>query len=107
MSIIPCEQDEELQRRIREYAEALKTEAHTLGNHGLDENEFYNSGLFRGAIERIRGQFSATMREKREFATSILNYMQDCGCIVDWISAGDSNRHDYSVHMPNGRGSSN
>jgi hypothetical protein len=103
MSIIPCEQNAELQRRIVEYAEALKTEAHTLGNHGLDEDEFYNSGLFRGAIERIRGQFSATMREKREFAASVLNYMQDRRFIADWVSAGDANRHDYSVHMPNGR----
>ena len=103
MSIIPCEQNAELNLRIKEYAEALKTEAHKLGTHGLDENEFYNSGLFRGAIERIRGQFSATMREKREFAASIFNYMQDQRFITDWHSAGDANRHDYSVHMPSGR----
>lgn len=103
MSIIPCEQNAELQRKILEYAEVLKNEAHTLGDHGLGENEFYNSGLFRGAIERIRGQFSATMREKREFARNILNYMQDRHFISNWESAGDANRHDYSVHMPNGR----
>lgn len=103
MTIIPCEQNAELQRQILEYAEALKTDAHTLGNHGLDENEFYNSGLFRGAIERIRGQFAATMREKREFAANILNHMQDHQFILDWVSAGDANRHDYSVHLPNGR----
>jgi hypothetical protein len=103
MSVIPCEQNMELQRRILEYTEVLKTEAHKLGDHGLDENEFYNSGLFRGAIERIRGQYSATMREKREFATNILNYMQDNKFILDWHSAGDANRHDYSVHMPDGR----
>lgn len=103
MSIIPCEQNADLQLRIREYAEVLKTEAHRLGTHGLDENEFYDSGLFRGAIERIRGQYSATMREKREFAASILNHMQDCGFITDWVSAGDANRHDYSVHLPSGR----
>jgi hypothetical protein len=53
MSIIPCSQNEELRRMIEEYAETLKTEAHKLGTHGLDENEFYNSGLFRGAIERV------------------------------------------------------
>jgi hypothetical protein len=103
MSVIPCEQNAELQRRIVEFAESLKTEAHQLGTHGLDENEFYNSGLFRGAIERIRGQFSATMREKREFAKNILNYMQDHGHITDWRSAGDANRHDYAINMPNGR----
>ena len=102
MSIIPCEQNADLQLRIREYAEVLKTEAHKLGTHGLDENEFYNSGLFRGAIERIRGQFSATMSEKREFAASILNHMQDRHFISDWTSAGDANRHDYSVTCPMG-----
>src|SRR6204780_1280091 len=103
MSVIPCQQNEELQTKSRDFAEILKTQAHTLGTHGLDELEFYNSGLFRGAIERIRGQFSATMREKREFAASILNHLQDHGFITDWVSAGDANRHDYSVRMPSGR----
>ncbi len=103
MSIIPCQQNAALQLRIREYAEVLKTEAHKLGAHGLGEDEFYNSGLFRGAIERIRGQFSATMSEKREFAADILNYMQDRGFITDWVSAGDANRHDYLVQMSSGR----
>jgi hypothetical protein len=103
MSVIPCKQNIELKRLILEYAEVLKTEAHKLGGHGLDENEFYNSGLFRGAIERIRGQFSATMREKHEFATNILNYMQDNKFILDWHSAGNANRHDYAINMPDGR----
>lgn len=103
MSIIPCERNAELRRRIEAYAETLKTEAHRLGDHGLGENEFYNSGLFRGAIERIRGQYSATMGEKREFAAGILNHMQDRNFISDWNSAGDANRHDYSVQMPSGR----
>jgi hypothetical protein len=88
---------------IRGYAESLKIDAHRLGDHALDENEFYNSGVFRGAIERIRGQFSATMREKREFARHVLNYMQDCGYVADWESSGDANRHDYTVRLPGGR----
>jgi hypothetical protein len=75
MSVIPCHQNEELQAKIREYTEILKAQAHQLGDHGLDELEFYNSGLFRGAIERIRGQFSATMRDKREFVQAVLNFM--------------------------------
>jgi hypothetical protein len=81
----------------------LKTEAHRLGHHGLDEQEFYSSGLFRGAIERVRGQFSATMREKREFVRHILNYMQDRSFIREWESAGDSNRHDYTITLNTGR----
>jgi hypothetical protein len=88
MSIIPCEQNLTLRDRIEAYAEVLKVEAHKLGSHGLSEDEFYNSGLFRGAIERVRGQFSATMRDKRDFMRRILNHMQDAGFIVEWLSAG-------------------
>jgi len=103
MSVIPCEQNEELQKLILDYAEVLKTDAHKLGAHGLSEEEFYNSGVFRGAIERIRGQFSATMRDKREFCRHVLNYMQDQGFIQDWESAGEANRHDYVVRLKTGR----
>jgi hypothetical protein len=103
MTIIPCEQNAALRGQIEEFAETLKTEAHLLGNHGLDEAEFYNSGLFRGAIERIRGQFSATMREKREFVQHVLNHMQDRGFIQEWESAGEANRHDYAVRLNSGR----
>ena len=62
MSVIPCQLNEDLDQKIKDFAETLKTESHTLGDHGLDEKEFYNSGLFRGAIEISRGQFSDTMR---------------------------------------------
>jgi hypothetical protein len=103
MSIIPCEQNLTLRDRIEAYAEVLKGEAHKLGSHGLSEDEFYNSGLFRGAIERVRGQFSATMRDKRDFMRRILNHMQDAGLIVEWVSAGGANRHDYSITLPTNR----
>jgi hypothetical protein len=103
MSIIPCSDNEELRKKIELYAETLKVEAHKLGTHGLDEAEFYNSGLFRGAIERIRGQFSATMGAKREFVTYVLNYMEDGGFISGWESAGDSNRYDYAVTLKGGK----
>lgn len=103
MSVIPCQQNAELQIKIREFAEVLKTQSHQLGEHGLDEREFYNSGLFRGAIERIRGQFAATMRDKREFVQHVLNHMQDGNFIREWNSAGSENRHDYTVTMPSGR----
>lgn len=103
MSVIPCEQNRELREKIEEYAETLKTEAHKLGSHGLDDKEFYNSGLFRGAIERVRGQFSATMGEKRQFVKHVLNFMQDQKCIKEWDSAGDANRHDYRVELNSGK----
>ncbi len=103
MSVIPCEQNAHLSEQINEFAEILKTEAHTLGTHGLSEADFYEGGLFRGAIERIRGQFSATMREKREFAQHVFSYMQDHDYIADWQDAGDANRHDYLITLPDGR----
>lgn len=100
---IPCEQNDDLRSKIKAYADVLKTEAHTIGDHGLSEQEFYNSGLFRGAIERIRGQFSATMKPKRAFVKQILDYMRAQGFIEQWQSAGESNRHDYVVQIPSGR----
>lgn len=105
MSVIPCERNAELKRRIDEFAEVLKVEAHTLGTHGLPETDFYQGGLFRGAIERIRGTFAATMRVKRDFVRLVLDHMHDHGFIREWVSAGSENRHDYTVTMPDGRAS--
>ena len=104
MSVIPCEQNKDLREKIIAFAETLKTQAHTLGDHGYNEEDFYNSsGLFRGAIERVRGQFSATMRYKREFVQYVLNYMRDEGFINDWAPVGGANRHDYTVNLQTGR----
>lgn len=103
MSIIPCEQNKGLRDQIERFAEVLKTEAHKLGDHGVDEKEFYNSGLFRGAIERVRGQFSATMRGKREFAQHVLNHLEDHRFISGWDLTEDVNRNDYIVKLNNGR----
>ena len=103
MSVIPCERDNILREKIEAFAETLKTEAHTLGEHGLEEAEFYSSGLFRGAIERVRGQFSATLREKRIFVQHVLNHIQDQGFINEWEPAGEANRHDYMVNLKSGR----
>lgn len=103
MSVIPCEQNAGLRDQIEKFAEVLKTQAHLLGDHGLDEKEFYNSGLFRGAIERIRGQYSATMRPKREFVQHVLNHMEDAGLIEGWDLSEAAERSDYWVRLPAGR----
>lgn len=103
MSAIPCEQNKALREQIERFAEILKTEAHKLGDHGLDELEFYNSGLFRGAVERVRGQFSATMREKRFFVQHVLNHLEDHAFIDGWDLTGDANRNDYVVRLKSGR----
>lgn len=99
MSTIPCKSNELLRQKIIDYAEALKANAHLLGDHGLTAEEFEQSGIFGGAIERIRGQFAATMREKREFVARVLDYMQSQGLIKAWQSAGEANRHDYAVTL--------
>ena len=103
MTVIPCEQDPRLRAEIDRFAEALKTQAHLLGNHGLDEVSFYNSPIFRGAIEKLRGEFSATQRGKREFSQHVLNHMEDGGYIAGWERAKGGARNDYYVRLNSGR----
>ena len=103
MSVIPCEQDPRLRAEIERFAEILKTQAHKLDEHGLDEANFYDSPVFRGAIEKVRGEFSATMRGKREFVQHVLNHMEDCGHIAGWDRAKRGARNDYYVRLNSGR----
>lgn len=103
MTVVPCEKNRALRDQIEAYAEALKSQAHLLGDHGLSEREFYDSGVFRGAIERIRGQFAASMKEKRDFAAAVLEDLKSRDFIADWRSAGEANRHDYVVQLKSGR----
>lgn len=103
MKVIPCEKNREFEAKIRDFAETLKTESHRLGTHGLDENDVYNSGLFRAAIERIRGQFAASMTEKRQFVDRVLSHMQDGGYIDNYESSGSRNRHDYTLRLRSGK----
>jgi hypothetical protein len=103
MTITLCRKNPDLKRRIEEFSEVLKTKAHLLADNDISENDFYNSGLFRGSIERIRGQFSATMRDKREFVRRVLSFMEDRGFISSFESSGSRNRYDYTVELPTGR----
>ena len=103
MSVIPCQQNAELRRQIEELASKLASESFNLTDHGLSVEDFNRSGIFRGAIERLRGQFSATMVQKREFAAAVFNHMKKSGTIKDWSSAGSANRHDYAVELNSGR----
>ncbi|HVY20275.1 MAG TPA: hypothetical protein VHA70_09380 [Bauldia sp.] len=103
MTSIPCARDEALTHQIEEMAEVLKTQAHKLGTHGLDEADFYNSGLFRGAIERIRGQFSASISDKKVFVQHVLNHLEDQHLVRAWEHTESANRNDYRVTMEGGR----
>jgi len=80
----------------------LKTRAHTL-MPDVPESEFYRSGLLRGAVEYMRGQYSATMGDKRAFAKLVLNSLEDRKFIRGWEPAGGQNRYDYEVELSSGR----
>lgn len=104
MTVIPCDNDDkERSRRVDRFVETLKVQAHTIGDHGLSELEFYDSGFFRAVLERARGQNSARMSEKRDFVKRVLNHMQDYKYIRDWSPAGSQNRYDYDISLPTGR----
>lgn len=103
MTIIPCTKNKKLGALIDDFSETLKQSAHKLGDHGLSEREFYDSGLFRGAIERIRGQYAASTKEKHQFVDTILEHLKQVGKIKSWQSAASANRHDYIVEMLTGR----
>jgi hypothetical protein len=102
VTVIPCEQDPRLRAQIESFAEVLKTQAHQLGSHGLDEASFYSSPIFRGAIEKVRGEFSATMRGKREFVQHVLNHMEDGGFIAGWDRTQGKARNVYYVQLKSG-----
>lgn len=103
MKIIPCDRNPELAKQIASFALALKTEAHKIGSHGLSERDFYNSPIFRGAIESIRGEFAATMRTKKEFVRYVLNHLEDMKLIESWDSLPATARCDYVVTLNSGR----
>lgn len=102
-AILPCSIAAETTEAIKQYSEALREAAPALGNHGLATREFWDSGIFHAAIERLRGQRAATMKAKRQFVAGILDWLKSRALIVDWVAAGGNDRHDYEVHLPDGR----
>ncbi len=101
--ITPCACLPETRERIRDYIEALKAEAHRIGGHGMDEVEFWRSGLFRSAIESIRGTQAASMQEKKDFIDWALTQLKNDKLISSFSFTGAGDRHDYHVAMPNSR----
>lgn len=94
---IPCKKDPDLKQKIEEFSEILKTRSHEINPFGMAEQDFYDSGILEGSIQRVRGQISASMAEKKQFVAHILNHLEDHGFIKSWLEAGNANRHDYSV----------
>ncbi|ABU57484.1 hypothetical protein [Roseiflexus castenholzii] len=97
--VILCELSEETERLINDYAEALKAHAPRIGDHGMNNDEFWQSGPFRAAIERLRGTQAATTSEKREFIEKVLDFLKQQGKITDWKFSGSGERHDYEVRV--------
>lgn len=101
--IIPCELLPQTSGRISAYVDALMAAAPAIGTHGLTPEEFWNSGIFRSAVERLRGTQAASMAEKRAFMTGVLDYLRANRAIREWSYQGTGERHDYEVAMNNGR----
>jgi hypothetical protein len=102
-SIIPCRLLDSTRQTIDRYVDALQEKAAEIGDHGLSEDEFWESGIFRSAIEKIRGTQAATTEHKRGFVESVLDYLQQQSRITEWKFSGTGERHDYEVKMYNGR----
>ena len=103
MTVIPCERDAIVRAQIERFVEMLKTEAHILGNHGFSEKDFYKLPILRGAIEVMRGEYSAKLGPKREFVQHVLNHLEDGGHIAGWERDEGRARHDYTVRLNSGR----
>lgn len=94
---ILCDQSPDWKKTLSDYVRDLKAEAATIGTHGLSPKEFREAGLFRAAVEVIRGQYAATMSEKKLFVGAILDRMKNAGAIKSWEFQGTKERHDYRV----------
>lgn len=88
-----------MKQMIETYAEELKTAAPTIGSHRMKADEFWESGLFEGTIERLRGSHAATMTTKKEFVAKVLDILKCKKHISDWSFEGSSERHDYQVTL--------
>lgn len=102
-TIIPCQLLDSTRQAIEEYVEALQQSAVSIGDHGLTEEEFWDSGIFRSAIEKIRGTQAATTAHKQRFVGQVLDHLQKEDRIDEWRFSGSGERHDYEVIMPGGR----
>jgi hypothetical protein len=101
--IIPCELSSDVRELIKKYGEELIAAAPFIGSHGLSEEEFWASGLFRGVIEKLRGTQVASTSEKRCFMEAVLNFMRERGAISSWSFKGAGERHDYEVVLSDSR----
>ncbi len=101
--IIPSSLREDWPQVVENYAEALKTAAHSIGAHGLDAHAFEESGLFKSAVERLRGQQAATTSARYGFIRAVLQVLHDRSAIQRYEFVGSRERHDFEVRLNDGR----
>lgn len=100
---ILCKKEGIVSEKVDELAEKLRTESHKLVSiDGMDEDDFYES-IFRGAIEKLRGQYSARSSKKQEFINQVLNQLEEKGHILSYESIAGDGRTDYLIDMPDGK----
>lgn len=100
---IPCELSAQFRDRIQSYKDALVAAAPDIGDHGLDPEDFWRSGLFRSAIEKLRGTQAASMSKKKDFIDRALDRLKKSGRITEFAFTGAGDRHDYQVVLPGGK----
>ena len=100
--IIPCSLSDDSRRRIETYAAELRALAPTVGSHGLSEADFWESGLFQSAVERLRGTGAATTTDKQAFLQAVLAELRNDGRVASFDFTGSGERHDFQIVMPNG-----
>ncbi len=101
--VIQCALRPEAKGQINVYAEELKAAAHLVGTHGMSQQEFSDSGLFYAAVERIRGQRAASMKDKYDFLEEVLAFLEAEGRIKHWEHTGGRERHDFQVILNDDR----
>lgn len=101
--ILPCKSVEGWTEVVEAYAKALEAAGPSIGAHGLDPASFEASGLFKSAVERLRGQQAASLKKKQGFIDAVLTFMQMGGFISKWEFVGSRERHDYEVSFKDGR----
>ena len=101
--VIQCELSPTFRKRIKDYSEALVRIAPDIGDHGLTEIEFWRSGLFRSAVESLRGTQAASMAEKKGFISAVLTRLEKSGRIKSFDFTGAGDRHDYQIMLANNR----
>ncbi|MCS6887013.1 MAG: hypothetical protein NZQ09_02290 [Chloroflexus sp.] len=99
-SIIFCDLSDKTKKMIEDYAEALREAAPRIGLEiHNNQDQFWESGLFESAIERLRGQNAASTGNKQTFVEAIFSYMKEKGYITFFEFKGADGRHDYEVKI--------